>query len=342
MHLATTAAAASLLGTRSLQPTVLILGGTRFLGRAMAEEALRRNYLVSLFHRGKTGADLFPLAEHIKGDRNGQLEGLRGRHWDIVLDTSGQKPSQVRQSAELLKNCDVYVYISSISVYDTEGRAGMDENSPLLSTEGVDVETEAPETYGARKVACEREVRRILPEKHVICRPCLIVGPHDPTDRFTYWVMRSAEKRGKMLAPGKPSDPAQWIDARDLAIFCLDVQQRGTFNTVGPERPAGIGDLIAACEPKDELVWVPAEFLEKEGVQPWVDMPAWVPDSGFTQIANDKALKAGLRFRPLRETAVDTYAWRKAQPQPLSAGLSAEREQEVLRRYLAQKGELPR
>jgi len=320
------------------RPRVLILGGTRFLGRAMAEEALRQNLQLSLFHRGKTGAELFPEAEHILGDRNGPLEVLKGREFDLILDTSGQLPAQVEATVKLFPQAH-YIFISSISAYSDHSQLRRDEEATLTPTQGLDLTQELPANYGARKVACELLVRQH--PSATILRPCLIVGPHDPSDRFTYWVARGAGWGGDwgetLLAPGTPQDPIQWIDVRDLANWSLTLglaRRSGIFNAVGPAQTCGLGSLTQAVAPDRPIAWIPADFLQSQRLQPWKDLPAWVPpgtdSAGFTTINNQRALKAGLKLRDLDQTVSDTLAWRRQQPQPLAAGLTPEREREVL------------
>ncbi|MBT9588066.1 epimerase [bacterium] len=319
-------------------PRVLILGGTRFLGRAFTEEVLSRGFPLALFHRGQTGRDLYPEAEHLLGDRNGQLGALTGRSFDLVLDVAGQLPAQVKATVALFPAAH-YLYISSISAYASHSAVNQSEDCPLVSSEGVDLSQELPTTYAARKVACEAAAGKH--SRALILRPCLIVGPHDPTDRFTYWVMRGAGKGGDwgdtMVAPGGPDDPIQCIDARDLARWAVDMAvagKTGIYNAVGPAQRTGIGKLLEVCAPKQSLAWIPAPFLESHGVMAWKDMPAWVPpqgdSAGFTQMSNARALAQGLTFRPWSETVRDTLQWRTGQPQPLAAGLTPEREREVL------------
>lgn len=330
--------AVSALGRPSSGPRVLILGGTRFLGRAFAEEVLLRGFPLSLFHRGQTGLDLYPEAEHILGDRNGDLRALQGLDFDLVIDTSGQRPRQVHATAALFPKAH-YLFISTISVYADHSQLLRTESSPLLGPGDSNLDEESPRNYGERKVACEAEAGRHA--SSLILRPGLIVGPHDPTDRFTYWVMRGAGLGGswgpQILAPGNPDDPIQWIDARDLACWGLDLalqKTTGIVNAVGPARRTGIGKLLQACAPGRETVWVPAPFLETQGVLPWKDLPAWVPphsdSAGFTQISNRKALGLGLALRPVEETVSDILAWRRQQPQPLATGLTPQKEREVL------------
>lgn len=334
---------------------VLVLGGTRFLGRAFAEEALGRGHRLTLFNRGESNPGLFSQAERIAGDRDGGLEALRGRSFDAVLDTSGYVPRVVRASAELLAGrTGLYVFVSSISVYANEAVPGQDESAPVATIADPSVEEITGETYGALKALCEEEVVRLHGARAMIIRPGLIVGPHDASDRFTYWVDRVA-RGGEILAPDGPDYRTQFIDVRDLAAWMLDLLEReqtgdvgarspaGTvFNATGPERHIRLGDLMDVCHRVSgsdaTFVWADAAFLLEQGVQPWIELPLWIPgEEGVGGNAFDisRALAAGLRFRPLEETVADTLAWSRSRPEdhPFRAGLSAERESELLRAW---------
>jgi 2'-hydroxyisoflavone reductase len=331
---------------------LLVLGGTGFLGPAIVEAARARGHVLTLFNRGKTNPGLFPDVETLHGDRDGKLDALRGRSWDAVLDTSGYVPRVVSMSARLLAPAvQRYLFVSTISVYADGIAPGSDESAPLATL--PDPASEAVrEHYGALKALCERSVEEILPGRALVVRPGLIVGPRDPTDRFTYWPVRVA-RGGEVLAPGDGKDPVQVVDVRDLAAFLVDLVERGEtgrYNAVGPERTLTMGALLAACreaapESDANLTWVPATFLEKAGIAPWSDLPAWVPagpDAGFTQVSNARALARGLRFRPVVETARDTLAWWRTLPEDrrakVRAGITAEREAEVLARWRAERG----
>jgi 2'-hydroxyisoflavone reductase len=330
---------------------LLLLGGTGFLGPAVVEAARARGHVVTLFHRGKTRPGLFPGVEELFGDRDGELDALRGRAWDAVVDTSGYVPRVVWQSAELLApSVDRYLFVSSIAVYADTDRAGLDEAAPAKVLEDPASE-DVPREYGALKAACERAVEAALPGRALVVRPGLIVGPGDPTDRFAFWPVRLA-RGGEVLAPGDGSDPVQVVDVRDLGAFLvrlLEERATGTFNATGPAARLATRDFLAACTPAGAapaLIWVPVEFLEAEKVSPWTDLPAWVPARGETlglgQIAIAKAVAAGLAFRPLADTARDTLAWWRTLPEErrarLRAGLSPGREAQVLSAWRARRG----
>jgi 2'-hydroxyisoflavone reductase len=346
------AAAGSAAPHRAAEPKpgpkrILLLGGTSFLGPALVEAARARGHAVTLFNRGKTRPELFPDVEKLRGDRDGKLDALRGRSWDAVVDTSGYVPRIVKLSAELLApKVGRYLFVSSISVYPEDVKAGADESAPVQGL--ADPKTEdVRKSYGALKAACERAAEAAMPGRVAVVRPGLIVGPEDPTDRFTYWPVR-LDRGGEVLAPGDGSDPAQIIDVRDLAAWMIALAERGAagaFNAVGPAGRLTMREMLErsreAIGPRASLVWVPASFLAERHVSPWSDMPAWVPaaESGFASLSNARAVAAGLRFRPVADTAKDTLSWWKAQPPERRAkpraGLSEEREREVLAAWKA-------
>ncbi|HEY5059192.1 MAG TPA: NAD-dependent epimerase/dehydratase family protein [Gaiellaceae bacterium] len=316
---------------------LLVLGGTAFLGRHAVAAALERGDEVTIFTRGCTNPELFPEVEHLVGDRDAALGALAGREWDGVVDTSGYVPRVFRQSAELLRDAvGRYVFVSSISVY-SDFSAPFDEGSPLAQLEdpaSEDVEGD----YGALKAACERVVEDVYGERGASVRAGLIVGPHDPTDRFTYWPRRLAEG-GDVLAPGSPDAPVQFVDARDLGAWLIrlaDDGPGGAFNATGPAEPLTLGALleraIAALDSNTRLVWTDAQRIVDAGVQPWTELPLWVPGAdhaGFMRADTRRALAAGLRFRPAEETVHDTLAWcREAGEQQPT--LTREKEREIL------------
>ena len=328
---------------------ILIIGGTRFLGRHLVESALERSHEVTLFNRGKSNPGLFPQLETILGDREQDVDKLEGRIWDAVIDVAGYLPRIVRLSAEVLKeNVARYVFISSVSVYDNFRQIGIDESYPVGKLQDETIEEITGETYGPLKALCEKVVQDIYGERAIIVRPGLIVGPHDPTDRFTYWPVRIA--RGEdVLAPQKPEATIQVVDVRDLANFIIKLIQdnaSGVYNATGPDYELTIGQLIDVSKQVSgsnaTIHWASVDFLNQHKVEAWSDMPTWVPDDeegvGFSRVDVSKAIEAGLRFRPLEETVRDTLAWAQTRPadHEWRAGLTAEREAQVL---AALKGE---
>lgn len=325
---------------------ILIFGGTNFLGRHTAA-ALERGHEVTLFHRGQTNPGLFPDAEEILGDREHDLALLAGREWDAVIDVPGYVPRIVRASAQALAgHVKHYAFISTISVYDSIPEPGMDESAPVgqLPEPSEDVQ----KYYGQLKALCEDEVRAAFPDAALVIRPGLIVGPFDPTDRFSYWPIRIA-RGGEVLAPGDPDRQVQVIDARDLANWTVDCVERGTtgtFNATGPATRLTMREMLEACREGTAsdatFTWVDESFLEAEGVGPWMEVPLWLPASdtdtrGMLAVSIDRAVHAGLTFRPLAETARDTLAWHRSRPAgtQLKAGLQPERERELLEKWQA-------
>lgn len=322
---------------------LLVLGGTIFLGRHIVDIALQRGYEVTLFNRGQHNNDLYPEVEKLRGDRNGDLEALKGRTWDAVIDTCGYIPRVVRDSAELLADAvDHYTFISSISVYQDFIKPGVSEDYPVAKLEDETVEQVTGETYGALKALCEEAAEAAMPGRVLNVRSGLIVGPNDPTDRFTYWVCRGAQG-GEMLGPVEPEAALQIIHVRDQAQWILDMalaRQNGVYNLTGPDYTLTFGELFRTIQQVSgseiKPVWVNKEFLAEHEVQPWAEIPLWVPaDSEVAYIdAVDisKALESGLTFRPLAETVRDTLEWAGTRPGDyiLKAGLTAEREKELL------------
>ncbi|MCL6452412.1 MAG: NAD-dependent epimerase/dehydratase family protein [Alicyclobacillus sp.] len=333
---------------------LLILGGTKFLGRFLAEEALRRGHAVTLFHRGRTNPGLFPEAEEILGDRDGGVDALAGGAWDAVMDTSGYLPRVVAQSVERLRTAvPRYAFISSISVYPDFPYDGLDETYRVDSLPPEDADSEdVGRYYGALKARCEQVVQAAYGDGALVIRPGLIVGPHDPTDRFTYWPHRFAAG-GEVLVPGRPERPVQFIDVRDLAAWTLDMVEAGeagVYNATGPVPPVTMGTLVAACVEAAaargvtaEPVWVDGGFLKEQAVGEWVEMPLWISEAagwpGFMTVSVDRAVAKGLRFRPVMETVEDTLAWDAARPpEPLRAGMARDKEQAVLAAWTRSTG----
>ncbi|HEX4667385.1 MAG TPA: NAD-dependent epimerase/dehydratase family protein [Chthoniobacterales bacterium] len=334
---------------------ILILGGTGFTGPYQVRYAIARGHSVTVFNRGKTHPGILPDGvEQLTGDRNtGDVAALKGRKWDVVIDNPTMLPKWVHDAGAILKgNVERYIFISTISVYGDVPTPGLDETAPLAKYDGKDAMKETRDTviaskfalYGPLKALSEKEVEKWFPGKGCIIRPGLIVGPGDETDRFTYWPVR-IDRGGEVLAPGNPSDPVQFIDARDLAEWTIRMAEQGAtgiYNATGPATPLTVGGMLdgikEGLKANATFTFVPADFLEKEKVSPWSDMPVWVPpsgeDGGLGTISIKRALARGLTFRPLGETARGTLAWFRAQPkerqEKLGAGLTPEREAEVL------------
>lgn len=322
---------------------ILILGGTGFLGPATVEAAQRRGHELTLFNRGKTRPGLFPNIEQLHGDRDplkGEgIKALEGRKWDAVIDNSGYYPRTVAASAKLLApNVKQYIFISSISAYADNSIEGQDETAKLATTADPTVEKITEETFGPLKVLCEKAVQEALPGRSAVVRPGYIVGPDDPSGRFTYWPVR-LDRGGEVLAPGARTDPVQIIDVRDLGawlITAIENSSIGVFNTAGPIKKWG--DVLAACQKatpnKSSLTWVPGDWLDKQAKDAF---PIWAPFfgqyKGFHTWKSDRAVKAGLKYRSYAETVADTLKWYKTQGEggrTRLAGPSAEKEAELL------------
>jgi 2'-hydroxyisoflavone reductase len=315
---------------------LLVLGGTKFLGRGTVEAALARGHEVTIFNRGQTNPELFPEAEKLHGDRTQDLSALSGRAWDAVVDTSGYVPDVVRASAEQLsESAHFYLFVSSLSVYADRSRTMVEGNS--LETLGdlpADRLLEDYSNYGALKALAEEAVAETFPESHANVRPGLIVGPHDPTGRFTYWPHRVA-RGGDVAAPAPPEESVQFIDVRDLAEWLVGVCERredGAFNAVNEGVPWA--DLLETCRQVSHsdarLVWINGEFLLERGVEQWMGLPMWIhdeEDKGLHRADVSRARGAGLTFRPLAETVRATLEL--AEPTE-EAGLSPERESKIL------------
>ena len=323
---------------------LLILGGTVFLGRHLVEAALARGHEVTLFNRGQHNPELFPEVEKLRGDRDGDLTALAGRRWDAAIDTSGYVPRVVRASAELLADAvEHYTFISTISVYSDFNHPTMDESAPVGRLDDPSVEQVTGETYGPLKVLCEEAAEAAMPSRVLTIRPGLIVGPHDPSDRFTYWPVRVA-RGGDVLAPARPDRQVQIIDGRDLAewnIRMTESRRTGVYNATGPDYKLTMGAALDACKAVSgsdaRFVWVDGQFLLDAGVQPWIELPLWIPQredetGSLLAVNSDKAFAAGLAFRPVADTARDTLAWAATRPAGYEwrAGMRAEREHEVL------------
>ncbi|HWS53869.1 MAG TPA: NAD-dependent epimerase/dehydratase family protein [Pyrinomonadaceae bacterium] len=330
---------------------LLILGGTLFLGRHLVEAALARGHEVTIFNRGRRNPELFPEVEKLRGDRDGGLDALRGGSWDAVVDTSGYVPRLVRASAELLADkVGLYVFVSSVSAYADFSRP-VHEDAPLAAAADETVEEVTGETYGPLKVLSERAAEAAMPGRVLVVRPGLIVGPHDPTVRFSYWTARVA-RGGEVLAPGNPARQIQIIDARDLAgwtVRMAEAGRAGVYNASGPDYTLTMGRFLEECRAASRsgarLTWVGEEFLLERGAEPWGELPLWIPESSethghFLRASVERAVAAGLTFRPLAETIRDTLAWQReneGRPAPGKDGvpqpdvtLKPERERELL------------
>jgi len=335
---------------------ILILGGTVFLGCHLIEAALAGGHEVTLFNRGRHNPDSYPEVEKLRGDRSGNLGALHRRQWDAVIDTCGYVPGVVRKSAELLAEvAEHYTFISSCSVYAKFELAGTDENASvatitseqLSEAEKIDTGDRATaltygKMYGALKVLCEQAAEDAMPGRVLSVRAGLLVGSHDYSDRFTYWVHRVAQG-GEVLAPGQPGRRVRVLDARDLARWIIrmtEIRQTGIYNATG-EEGLTMGRLLEECRAVSgsaaTFTWASDQFLLDHKVGAWSEMPLWLPEeyNGIFHVNNDKAIAAGLTFRPLAETIRDTLIWDATRSSNIErrAGLTREREQELLEGY---------
>jgi 2'-hydroxyisoflavone reductase len=320
---------------------ILILGGTRFLGRTLVEEGRAAGHEITLFNRGQSNPDLFPDVEQIHGDRDGGLDALAGRRWEAAIDTCGYVPRVVRASAEFLAGAvEHYTFISSASVYAEPLLPGTDENRPVATMSDETVEEITGETYGPLKALCEAAAAEAVGGRALNVRAGLIVGPHDQSDRFTYWPARIA-RGGEVLAPASPNYAVQFIDVRDLARWILaatEARLTGPFNVTGPAQPLPLGQLFNTCRAvagsDARFTWVDEAFLTAHEIAPYMELPLWVPVEfgGFNAFNIDKALAAGLAFRPVEDTVRDTLAWADGRPPDYvwRGGLAAEKEAMLL------------
>lgn len=336
---------------------LLIIGGTRFVGRHLVAAALERGHEVTLFNRG-TQSSALPEVETIRGDRNKDLDKLQGRRWDVVVDMCGQLPRAVKATAETLsRSVEHYVFISSQSAYADVSVPGVDESAALksLTSEQLDsayqIDTTGEPSYGALygglKALCEQAAEEGMPQRVLIIRPGLIVGPYDNTDRFTYWPLRVA-RGGEVLAPGRPERPVQLIDARDLAEWIVLMAERGAVGVYNANRPPNtltMQNVLDECKSISDsdtrFTWASEAFLHAEKVMAWSEMPLWLPETeapqlaGFMYVNCAKSLSSGLRIRPLSETIRDTLVWARVAlgNAVLKAGIDPEREQTLLRKW---------
>ncbi|MFY0758011.1 SDR family oxidoreductase [Metabacillus dongyingensis] len=333
---------------------VLILGGTRFLGKALTEEGLTRGHEITLFNRG-TNIEAFPEVEQLIGNRDSDVSQLKNRKWDVVMDTCGFAPHQLKKIAAVLgDNIEHYTYISSISVYKDWIPNNIKEDyhlqtMPADKLKAVEEGTISPyEYYGALKVLCEAEAENHWQGRVLHIRAGLLVGPFDYTDRLPYWVKRVA-KGGEVLVPGRKDRPVQLIDVKDIAVWVFNMAEKrkaGTFNVTGPENELTIEELLNTCKAVTnsdaEFIWADEQFVLEHKVQPWTEMPLWIPEhfpiedetepwKGTFSISIEKAVNSGLSFRPLADTINDIYRWEKEREvKELKAGISQEREQVLL------------
>lgn len=338
---------------------LLVLGGTRFVGRAVVEEALGLGHEVTTFNRGQTGVDVAGV-EVVRGDResSSDLHGLvAGRSWDVVVDTSGYVPLLVRHAARaLVGRCRRYVFLSTISVYPDWPAKGVSEASAVYecsSDTGGSAADEASWSatrYGSYKAGCERAVKEVFADRALVLRPGVILGPHENVGRLTWWLRRIA-RGGRVLGPGDPARPIQPIDVRDVANFTLNLAESGrvgVFNVAAPMGHTAFGAMLAECAlatgSNSELVWVNDGFLVEHGVRQWTEIPLWRVHPGTWDVDTTLATTTGLTCRPIAETVRDTWAWMRGGggPAPYGRqahhGLSAEREHQLLALWEAQVG----
>jgi 2'-hydroxyisoflavone reductase len=312
---------------------LLVLGGPRFVGRALADAALARGHELTFFNRGRTNPDLYPEVERLVGDRDGDLSALSGRSWDAVIDTCGYLPTVVRRSVEALVDSGAYCFVSSVSVY-ADFSVPTNEESPVGVLGDLPDDEVTEESYGPLKALCEEAVRDVFGERALVVRPGLIVGPHDPTGRFTYWPHRVA-RGGEVLAPGPPDRPTQVIDVRDLAEWTVSLCEKGVGGTFNATHPGiAFGSLAETCRAVSSsdawFTWVTDEFLLEQGVGEWMELPLWIADPALAaadRVAVSRALAAGLGFRPLEDTVRATLELAET---TVAAGLAPERETELL------------
>jgi nucleoside-diphosphate-sugar epimerase len=312
---------------------LLVIGGPRFLGRAVTDAALAAGHEITFFNRGRTNPELYPEVERVVADRADDLGRLRGRVWDAVIDTCGYLPHIVRASAEALADNGVYCFVSSVSVY-AEFTTVNDEDSAVAQLGDLPADEVTPEGYGPLKALCEDAVREVFGSQALVVRPGLIVGPHDPTGRFTYWPHRVA-RGGEVLAPGPPEAPTQFVDVRDLGAWLVDLCARGVSGTYNATHPGvSWSELLDTCRAvaasNATITWVSPEFLAEQEVGEWMELPLWLVDPALEyadRVDVSRALSAGLRFRPLDETVRGTID--EAEPTE-AAGLRPEREAELL------------
>lgn len=357
IQLFTAAAAATLAGGPTLAQgpklRVLIFGGTGFLGPHFVEALQAGGHQITLFNRGRTNPGLFSSLETLIGDRDGKLDALKGREWDVVIDDSGYVPRHVKLTADLLRDrIRHYIFVSSISVYGTFPKPGLDEDDAVAQPPDPKVEEVNGETYAGLKAGCEQVIESTYGSRATIVRPHIVVGPGDSTDRFTYWVARVA-RGGQVLAPGSAQDPLQYIDVRDLAAFmrlCAEERPPGRFNACTPPGAHTIGELMETGKrvsgSNATFVWADADFIQQQELRQKGEIPLWLPTTGpvagASLVSSARAVEHGLRFRDLATSVRDTLDWNNQRPaeqrQKLAVGMTPEREAELLKLVAAKKG----
>ena len=340
-----TAAASTPMVEQAVKPLrLLILGGTGFIGPHMVQAALDRGHEVTIFNRGKSNTELFPEIEKLVGDRDGDLESLKGREWDAVIDNTGYVPRHVRDSADLLiGHVGRYLFTSTGSVYDLEAER-VDEDSKLLDVPEPDSE-DTQKYYGELKVLCEQAVQERYGEAATIVRPHIVAGPGDKTDRYTYWPVR-IDHGGEMICPGDPTNPIQYIDVRDLSEFCIHLVEQdtpGVFYGAGPSySELSIREFIYAVRGVTsadvKFTWIDDAFMAANGIEHF-GFPLWISVNsdyrGLTRVSIERSVENGLKLRPLAVTAHDTLEWFKAQPKERrdKLNLNLERDAAVLKAW---------
>lgn len=321
---------------------ILVIGGTRFVGRHLVVAALERNHDVTLFNRGKTNADLFPTVTKLKGDRTSDLSALQGKTWDVVIDTCGYVPRVVSASAQALTgSTNLYVCISSISVYADFTNSPINESSPVATMPDETVEEVTNETYGPLKALCERAAENAMPGRVLHIRPGYIVGPHDPTDRFTYWPYRIAQGN-EVAVPGQPEAPMQFIDVRDLTEWLVRMSENGktgTYDATGPDYMLTMRRLLETCRDVTQsdarFTWLSESFIFERHLE--ADFPIWTPaeETGGAMVDCAKAIADGLIFRPLEDTIRATLQWNATRPEGFTgrAGIGREQETALLKEW---------
>ena len=341
------------IGSKRKKMKLLIIGGTRFVGRHLVTAALARHHEITLFNRGTHSSD--SNVETIHGDRHTDTARLHGRRWDAVIDTCGMLPNAVKSAAEVLRDSvDRYIFISTQNVYADVSTPGVTETAPLatLTTTQLDEaygidRSGTPsygQLYGGLKALCEQAAEEVMPDRVLVIRPGLIVGPYDYTDRFTYWVVRIA-RGGDVLAPGRPDRFVQFIDVRDLAewiVLMTERKETGAYNANRPPESFTMKNVLDECRTVSHrdasFAWANEEFLLQNGVAAWAEMPLWLPEEaaphlkGFMFLNCDKAVAAGLKLCALTDTIAATLTWYRADPHELKAGLSSEKEEALLRK----------